>query len=85
MCLSKAYLRPVGGTEDSSGADGINGTVLLMDNVTTVEIDGDQVRLKNLFGATESLHGRIASIDFSEGKMILRALDRVEAVEVQHG
>jgi predicted RNA-binding protein len=85
MCLSKAYLRPVGGSERSGEADGVNGTVLLMDNVTSVEIEGDQLRLRNLFGATESLHGRITSIDFSEGRMILHALDRVEALEVQHG
>lgn len=85
MCLSKAYLRPVGATEGSGGADGVHGTVLLMDNVTNVEVEGDQLRLRNLFGATESLHGRITSIDFSEGTMILHALDRAEAVEVQHG
>jgi len=70
MCLSKAYLQPHGGIDSSGGKDGTIGTVLLMDNVTNVEIDGDQVRLRNLFGAAESLHGRIASIDFSEGKMI---------------
>lgn len=82
MCLSKAYLQPHGGSDSSGGEAGTNGNVLLMDNVTNVEIDGDQVKLRNLFGATESLHGRIASIDFSEGKMIMYSLD---PVEVQHG
>jgi predicted RNA-binding protein len=46
-----------------------------MENVTNIDIDGDQVRLRSLFGTTETLHGRIASIDFSEGKLILQSVE----------
>lgn len=74
MCLAKAYVRPIGAKTDG-GNGGTNGTVLLMENVTQVEIEGDQIRLKSLFGTTESLHGRLASIDFSEGKLILQSIE----------
>ncbi len=81
MCLAKAYMRPVGAAENGSS----DGDDLLMENVVHVEIDGDQLLLRSLFGNTESLRGHIASIDFSEGKLILHALEPAQATEVQHG
>lgn len=76
MCLAKAYARPVGAALESTGNSGeTNGTILLMENVAHVQIDGDHLRLRSLFGATESLHGHIASIDFSEGKLILQCVE----------
>jgi predicted RNA-binding protein len=74
MCLAKAYVRPVGAVTNG-GNGGTNGTVLLMENVTNVVVEGDQLRLKSLLGASETLHGRIASIDFSEGKLILQSVE----------
>jgi predicted RNA-binding protein len=76
MCLAKAYARPVGAAVKSTGDGGeTNGAILLMENVSYAEIDGDHVRLRSLFGATKSLLGHIASIDFSEGKLILQCVE----------
>jgi predicted RNA-binding protein len=66
MCLAKAYVRPAAGDSDTS---------LLMENVTRVEVDGDQVRLKSLLGAADVVRGRIASIDFAEGRLVLQRVD----------
>jgi predicted RNA-binding protein len=82
MCLAKAFLRPGGAGSDgvgsggnlSGGAAGIAsdaGGGLLMENVTKVEVDGSTVRLRSLFGDTEVVTGRIASIDFAEGTLVL--------------
>jgi predicted RNA-binding protein len=70
MCLAKAYVLPAaeanaGGSRDAAGA------ALLMENVSHVEIDGDQLRLTSLFGTTESLRGHIVSADFAEGRLII--------------
>ena len=76
MCLAKAYARPVGAALTSAVDGGeTDGATLLMENVTHVEIDGDDLRLRSLFGATESLRGHIASIDFSEGKLIVQCIE----------
>jgi predicted RNA-binding protein len=82
MCLAKAYLRPGGagsvvdgsGGTPSGGAAGAGsdaGAGLLMENVTKVEVDGDAVRLRSLFGDTEVVPGRIARIDFAEGILVI--------------
>jgi predicted RNA-binding protein len=82
MCLAKAYLRPGGAVSGGAGAGGTPsgaaagagtdaGSGLLMENVTKVEVDGNTVRLRSLFGDTEALLGRIASIDFAEGTLVL--------------
>jgi predicted RNA-binding protein len=66
VCLAKAYVRPVA-TEVGAG--------LVMENVTHVDVDGDQIRIRSLFGDTEVIHGRIASIDFSEGRLVLESVE----------
>ena len=66
MCLAKAYVR---------AADEDDGR-LLMENVTRVVIDGDQVRLTSLLGDVEELPGRVTTIDFMEGKLGLESLER---------
>ena len=83
MCLAKAYVRseaarpdpavggPAGSDAAGSGARLSETATLLMENVTQVDVDGDRVRLRSLFGDTESLLGRIASVDFVEGKLVL--------------
>lgn len=65
MCLAKAYVRA---TNDEDGR-------LLMENVTKVFIDGDQVRLTSLLGDVEELPGRVTSIDFMEGRLGLESLE----------
>jgi predicted RNA-binding protein len=72
MCLAKAYLRPDGADSGGAGSGGTpSGGDLLMENVTKVEVDGNTVRLRSLFGDTEVLLGRIASIDFAEATLVL--------------
>ena len=65
MCLAKAYVRAA--NDDDSR--------LLMENVTKVFIDGDQVRLTSLLGDVEELPGRVTSIDFMEGRLGLESLE----------
>jgi predicted RNA-binding protein len=65
MCLAKAYVR---------AAD--DDTRLLMENVTRVVIDGDQVRLTSLLGDVEELPARVTSIDFMEGRLGLESVER---------
>jgi predicted RNA-binding protein len=66
MCLAKAYIR--------SKADD-PGTTLAMENVSMVEVDGDQIRVRSLFGDAKVVRGRIASIDFSENRLVLESVD----------
>ncbi len=76
MCLAKAYVRPVaasgtgpaGGGKDGEADDGR----LVMENVTQVDVDGDRIRLRSLLGDTETLQGRVASIDFAAGRVVLQ-------------
>ncbi len=66
MCLAKAYVIPAAGATDPGGR-------LLMENVTLVQVDDDRIRLRSLLGETAALTGRIASIDFSEGRLTLES------------
>jgi predicted RNA-binding protein len=70
MCLAKAYVTGSSDATDPAVSLTDAGT-LLMENVTKVEVDGDQIRLKSLFGSTEVLLGRIATVDFAEGRLML--------------
>ena len=65
MCLSKVYVRADAG---DAGAD------LLMENVSHVDIDGDKISVTSLFGETEELRGRVTSIDFVEGRLVLQSV-----------
>jgi predicted RNA-binding protein len=83
MCLAKAYARPVNGmTAHAAEPKGTNGALLLMENVVHVQVNGDTLTLRSLLGDTQSLCGRIASVDFSESKLILECVDARKAVEV---
>ena len=75
MCLAKAYLRPPPDPDIAltEGGTGVNGSLLVMENVTQVDVDGNQIRLKSLFGDTETLQGRVLSIDFAEARLVLQS------------
>jgi predicted RNA-binding protein len=64
MCLAKAFVHAADEDENR----------LLMENVTRVAIDGDQIRLTSLLGDVEELPGRVTSIDFMEGRLALESL-----------
>lgn len=66
MCLAKVYVGP-GGPE--------SGTSLLLENVTRVDIKGDDIRVVSLLGEAKELRARVSSIDFSEGRLELQTLD----------
>ena len=66
MCLAKAYVR--------SQADD-PGATLVMENVAHVEVDADQIRVRSLFGDAKVVRGRIASMDFSENRLMLESID----------
>jgi predicted RNA-binding protein len=64
MCLAKAYVHsPSADTDDR----------LVMENVTRVEVDGDKIRIASLLGEAEELLGRILSVNFADGRLILEA------------
>ncbi len=64
MCLAKAYIHSASAAADDR---------LVMENVTRVEVEGDKVRIASLLGEAEELLGRILSINFTEGRLILEA------------
>ena len=73
MCLAKAYVHssaePEGSAQSAENVD----SLLVMENVTQVDIDGDQVHLKSLLGDNETVQGRVVTIDFSEGRLVLQS------------
>ncbi len=73
MCRAKAYVSSAPPSEAAAGAEA--GGRLLMENVTRVEIDGDMLTLRSLFGGTEAVHGRIASIDFAENRLLVQTVE----------
>ena len=59
MCLSKAYI-------DDNGKK-----KLLAEEVTSVEVKGNQVLLKNLFGEEKKVEASIKKIDFLTHDIVL--------------
>lgn len=59
MCLSKAYLKRDGERE------------LLMEQVMSVEITGDKLVLKTLFGEQKEITGKLRQVDFMANAIIL--------------
>jgi predicted RNA-binding protein len=57
----------------AGAADSMGG--LLMENVTRVDIEGDQIRVRSLFGAADVVRGRVASIDFEAARLVLESAD----------
>ena len=77
MCLARAYVRGASeaGAAGGKSATGVDEDRLLMENVTQVDVDGDQIRVRSLLGGTELVRGRVASIDFSEGRLVLQSAE----------
>lgn len=57
MCLSRAFI------EDGSNKE------LLMADVTKLEISGDRLILKSLFGEQKEITGKLESVDFVANTM----------------
>lgn len=89
MCLAKVYLRdaanaganagavaetaaaaPAGATTRDDGAPR-----LVMENVTRLTVDGDRIGLTSLLGANQEVTGRIVSMDFMEGRLLLESTE----------
>ena len=58
MCLSNAYRK-----DDHS---------LLMSNTSRIEVDGDIIRLRDLFGSVREIKGSIVSTDFEKNDIEIR-------------
>jgi predicted RNA-binding protein len=75
MCLAKVYLRTESGATagvDAEKAGETEGSAtLVMENVTRLTMDGDRIGLTSLLGATRELTGRIVSMDFMEGRLVV--------------
>ena len=66
MCLAKVYLRAAADDDDPR---------LLMENVTRIVVEGDNVRATSLFRETDELHARIVSVDFAEATLMLQSVE----------
>jgi predicted RNA-binding protein len=62
MCEANAFLLKDGQEE------------MILDNVDEVEVEGDQIRLVNIFGEQRTLKARIMGYNNREGKVLLEAL-----------
>jgi predicted RNA-binding protein len=69
MCLARAYVLP------ASPAGAQETGRLIMENVTQVVVDDGHLQLRSLFGEVETLQARIASVDFSEGRLVLESTE----------
>ncbi len=61
MCLSNAY------REDDHS--------LLMTNTSRMDVDGEIVRLKDLFGSVREVRGSIVSTDLEKNEIVIRVKD----------
>ena len=62
MCLSKVYIQSNGDKQ------------LLMEDITSVEIRGDTIILKTLFGEEKEIEANIKEIDFLTHNIVLGGL-----------
>jgi predicted RNA-binding protein len=84
MCLAKAFVQAgpgaagtveAGESGSATGGAGSAAAAPLMENVTQVEVKGDEIVVRSLFGERRTVRGRIASIDFADGKLILEGVE----------
>ena len=62
MCEAHAFLLKNDGEEK------------VLENVDQVDVDGDEIRMINIFGEQKILKARIKSYDGSKNKIVLEAL-----------
>jgi predicted RNA-binding protein len=62
MCEAHAYLM------------GENEEEKILESVDLVEVEGDSVKLVNIFGEQKSLMARLRRYDSTEGKIVFEAL-----------
>lgn len=62
MCEANAFLLKDGREE------------MVLDNVDQVDVEGDQVRLLNIFGEQKIVKARVKGYSNSDGKVLLEAL-----------
>ncbi len=62
MCMAKAYVEAGGECE------------LLLEDVSSVEVAGKQVRVYSLFGELRELEASIKQVDFQNGRIVLESL-----------
>jgi len=58
MCLSNIYRE-----QDHA---------LLMDNTSRIDVDGDRIRLRDLFGDVREVRGTIVSADLEQNEVVIR-------------
>ncbi|MFH1087549.1 MAG: CooT family nickel-binding protein [Chloroflexota bacterium] len=59
MCLAKAYV------------DEEEGSVL--EDITSLRVEGTKLRLRNLFGETKELEASVKEIDFRQSRIVLQS------------
>jgi len=62
MCVTNAYLK----TDDTDE--------MYMESLARIEVDGNILRLTDIFGDKQELNGRIIEVNFQGGKVILERL-----------
>ena len=62
MCLSKAYIDKNGSTE------------LVMEEITSVKIEGDKLLFKTLFGEQKEVAANIRQVDFVSHSILLEGI-----------
>ncbi len=65
MCQSNAYVLDRGHEE------------LILEDVAQVEVDGNMVKMRTLFGEQVSLRARIREINFTKNRIILERYEEV--------
>ncbi len=62
MCEAHAYMKEKG------------EEVKILENVDEVEVDGDQIRMVNIFGEQKTVKARILRYHTTKGKILLEAV-----------
>ena len=52
-----------------------DGEEMLLENIDLLEVEGDQIRMINIFGEQKILKARIKSYNGSESRILLEAIE----------
>jgi len=53
---------------------GADGEEMLMEGVSRIEVDGDSLRLRGVFGEWMDVRGRIREVNFQGGRLVIERL-----------